>query len=270
MCIHLLCNYFIQQTFEINMKNSFYFICFLFGITLIGCSDDNSVSPQPNPTNEIIKAEIVVKQAFSYMDNDSFTWLPNDTILFEHNVFLTATGSPTNRYEWLIMNNNQTLFGKERNYRHDSMGELKIRLIVRGDSTKLNYPGDDGIDTAFKTIYYCDASKMAVMGEYFGSDSTNPSEKYNVKLYYDYSKDCLVLENIDKGLTFPEPNASTPNLYDISYKVISFNAHKFATSGNNNPKGRAELQPDGKTIIINYESGSANNRTKHKFVGTKI
>jgi hypothetical protein len=241
---------------------------------LSGCHDD----PKPDHCmdKEEVTAKFTIGEKLFVLDTAvvSDTTISGNTVIFE-------ASEDYDSYEWKIGQDTRTWTTKKVTLPFIyPETQLDVRLIVKRKPNKTCFPNDNGIDTLIKHLTVMDKKLNPIVGEYEGSNLSNPNDVFKIRIFYyilgDYSS--LSLVGINKGCD-PESNITGSKAFSVispGYKKIYFDAAYNYNDLCKNPKGWVTLDKSGKNIkiIYSYEpNGGAGNPSKKlndTFTGKKL
>ncbi|MBS4014388.1 MAG: hypothetical protein KGZ97_11635 [Bacteroidetes bacterium] len=252
------------------MKNLIFLILLFALIFLTGCPNDDPVKPDPCAGKKPVSAEIkVMQKVINYIESKD-EWIETDTLPISKFVAFEAVGE-YQYYEWQILGDTTKYYNRRQTFMFDKVwGELTIRLIVRNQPDTLCFPTDDGLDTAFKKIIVVKREDLAIYGSYYGYHEGNPLDTFTVDIKFEGGNRGLVMYNINRGCIIPL-NIESPEVVvrnNFCNHTIIFNG-EYPAFGCEMPTGRANLNIANNTLVIDYESGPANDRKQYKFIGVK-
>ena len=253
---------------SLEMKNLFILVLLLALIILTGCPDA-PVRPDPCDGKMPVTADFKITQKVFNFNIDSVDYIETEVLLTSKTVMFEGQNNYYH-YEWQLLGDSTIYFGKKQFFWFDvPWGKLTMRLIVKGYSDTTCFPNDDRIDTMYKDLYVKDKRNAEVIGSYKGCHEDNPTDSFTVDIKYPDDRE-IIIYNINRGCFTPDSNA-VKYVVHFSYcnHLIFFDGQGGYGFGCESPKGSAILQKDGKTIIIDYESGEPKERKKYKFTGIK-
>lgn len=251
------------------MKHLFFLTLLIAIIILTGCPDD-PVRPDPCDGKMPVTANFKITQKVYNNIADSVDYIETEIVLTSNIILFKGQGNYYH-YEWQLLGDTTTYFGRNQSFLFkEPWGKLTMRLIVKGYSDTTCFPNDDGIDTIFKDLFVIDKGDAAIIGSYKGSHENNPTDSFTIDIKYEGGNKGMFIYNINRGCFLPDSNAVT-HLVNVDYcnHLAFFDGDGLYGFGCESPKGTAILQKDGKTIIIEYESGKPKERIKYKFKGVK-
>ena len=189
------------------------------------------------------------------------------------------SSSEVRSYEWMIGSDNRTFKSKNVTLEFDSRAVnswVSVRLIVKKDVNKMCFPDDDGVDTIVKRFFV--VNKSLASGKFEGYCKSNPTEKFSIFIGVTPDSDGdLTIDNIPNGCT--RKGSIDSHLFEPSanYRCIIFGRPNFKTDGKLNPLrcqipwGKGKVQPDGVTLIMDYQiwDPSKNQFVNDQFIGIK-
>jgi hypothetical protein len=239
-------------------------------LLLTSCPDDDPVKPVDLCEGKIpVTAKFTVKQQVLDMIGSNPINIETDSVLSFRTITLEAEGDYES-YEWQLVDDPRIKTGKKITYYFmQTWGRLNMRLVVKNKIDSLCFPYDDGIDTITKPIYVIDRKYVSIQGSYSGYDVSEPKDTFTVDIKYEGDDRGIVIYNINRGCILPAYIHGNNIANDYANHFIIFNGGSDYSFGCTSPKGTAILQPDMKSIIIEYEAGLEKERVKYKFIGVK-
>ena len=149
------------------------------------------------------------------------------------------------------------------------IGKIDIRLIVYKAPNKACNPYDDGIDTVIKSLWIIPYEDAGILGNFRGHDEDNPNFTYTVEIglnpgIYEgikYLPDSMIIPH-DQGLNI---------LFDNRTIIVNPNKDNISLFGK--VYGIGQIQPDSKTLVIDYyvkDNPKYTLETQRRFIGTRV
>lgn len=264
------------------MYSRIYAIVILFVVLLSACKEEPNDPIEPIDPCKNAKPVTANFDIFeeSYWSKGFLIY--TDTII-AGNIAHFKASEKYDSYTWQVGTDTSKYHTMEFTLKFDKpYKNVPVKLIVRKKPNLDCYPDDDGIDTLIKYINVVSVVDIPIYGDYYGCEQDNPQDSYTInigrKYAIDYHDSMPYINNLSYCIdTIPYGNHGEwwPNVEVILYyRGIVFNSYDWAGNGCLVPKGRAELQKDMKTIIIDYSTikdiYSPKIRISRKFIGKKI
>ncbi len=265
------------------MKNIFALLLPLL-LLYAGCKKPELCQDIENPACENYDpcySAFETNAAFSVTNWTNPYYLPfRDTIPIggDLRIFFRASDTRMSRYEWQI--------GQDPRVFTDSLfslvfngvsGWVNFSLTTYHDKADANcFPGDNGKVTVQKAYYFkpftatTDEAYIAqfpIFGTYLGHDEGSPLDTFQVRI--DWPPHSRVgINNMPEGCDSRSLNAKFNTHYFIDEEPLFPGPNQALCYSPN--KILATLQPDNRTLHIDYEITQNGQRIKRKWVGVKL